>query len=346
MRAVAFEGIGRVAVREVADPRLEEPSDALVRVTASAICGSDLHFLSGKAPIEPGETLGHEAVGVVEAVGDEVVRFSPGDRVVVAFDIVCGRCWFCRRGQTQLCDEFRNLGAGAFGGGLAGAQAERLRVPVADVNLLAVPDGVDDEHALFVGDVLTTGYYAASIAEPESGDSVAVVGCGPVGYACIVSLLAAGVGHVLALDRDPARLALAASAGADPVDIRTCDPQMAVADATQDRGADVVIEAVGRPEAFETAIGAVRRGGTVVVVGMYAGESTEIQLGVYWARALRIVFAGICPIHAWWERSMSEVASGRIDLAAMVSHRLPLERAAEGYALFDSQEATKVVLRP
>jgi threonine dehydrogenase-like Zn-dependent dehydrogenase len=346
VRAVTFEGIGRVAVREVANPRLEEPSDALVRVSASAICGSDLHFLSGKAPIEPGETLGHEAVGVVEEVGDEVVRFSPRDRVVVAFDIVCGRCWFCRGGQTQLCEEFRNLGAGAFGGGLAGAQAERLRVPVADVNLLAIPDAVDDERALFVGDVLTTGYYAASIAEPGSGDSVAVVGCGPVGYACIVSLLAAGVEHVLALDRDPARLALAASAGADPVDVRTCDPQMAVADATQDRGADVVIEAVGRPEAFETAIGAVRRGGTVVVIGMYAGESTEIQLGVYWARALRIVFAGICPIHAWWERSMAEVASGRIDPTAMVSHRLPLERAPEGYALFGSREATKVVLRP
>lgn len=346
MRAVVFEGIGRVAVREVPNPRLEEPDDALVRVSASAICGSDLHFLSGKAPIEPGETLGHEAVGIVEAVGGEVARFSPGDRVVAAFDIVCGRCWFCLRGQTQLCEEFRILGAGAFGGGLAGAQAERLRVPVADVNLLAVPDGVDDERALLVGDVLTTGYYAASIAEPGSGDSVAVVGCGPVGYACIISLVAAGVGRVLALDREPARLALAARAGADPVDVRTCDPQMAVADATQDRGADVVVEAVGRPEAFETAIGAVRRGGTVVVVGMYAGESVEIQLGVYWARALRIVFAGICPIHAWWDRSMSAVASGRIDPAAMVTHRLPLEGAPEGYALFGAREATKVVLRP
>lgn len=346
MRAVVYEGIGRVAIRDVPDPRLEEPDDALIRVSASAICGSDLHFLSGKAPMEPGETLGHEAVGIVEAVGGEVARFSPGNRVVVAFDIVCGRCWFCLGGQTQLCEDFRNLGAGAFGGGLAGAQAERLRVPVADVNLLAVPDGVSDERALFVGDVLTTGYYAASIAEPGPGDSVAVVGCGPVGYACIVSLLAAGVGRVLALDRDPARLALAARAGADPIDVRMCDPQTAVADATKDRGADVVIEAVGRPEAFETAIGAVRRGGTVVVIGMYAGESAEIQLGVYWARALRIVFAGICPIHAWWDRSMAEVASGRIDPAAMVTHRLPLERAPEGYALFHAHEATKVVLRP
>jgi threonine dehydrogenase-like Zn-dependent dehydrogenase len=205
---------------------------------------------------------------------------------------------------------------------------------------------VDDERALFVGDVLTTGYYAASIAEPGEDDSVAVVGCGPVGYACIVSLLAAGVGRVFALDRDPARLALAASAGADAIDVRTCDPEMAVADATQDRGADVVIEAVGRPEAFEAATGAVRRGGTVVVVGMYAGESAEIQLGVFWARAIHIVFAGICPIHAWWERAMAEVVAGRIDPAAMITHRLPLESAPEGYALFGAREAIKVVLRP
>ena len=124
MRAVVFQGMGRVAVGEVPDPRIEDPHDAVVRVTRSAICGSDLHFLHGKAPLEPGETIGHEAVGVVEEVGPDVERFRPGDRVVVAFDIVCGHCWFCRVGQTQLCEDFRSLGAGAFGGGLGGAQAE------------------------------------------------------------------------------------------------------------------------------------------------------------------------------------------------------------------------------
>jgi threonine dehydrogenase-like Zn-dependent dehydrogenase len=182
MRAVVFEDVGRVRLEDLPDPVIEEPGDAVMRVTRSAICGSDLHFFHGKAPMSPGEGIGHEAVGVVEQVGPGVTGFAAGDRVVVAFDIACGACWFCERGQTQLCEDFRNLGAGAFGGGLAGAQAERLRVPVADVNLLRVPDGMDDEAAVFVGDVLTTGWYAASIAEIGPEDTVAVVGLGPVGF--------------------------------------------------------------------------------------------------------------------------------------------------------------------
>ena len=147
MRAVVYEGPDRVAVREVPDARIEERDDAVVRVTLAAICGSDLHFVHGKAPLDPGETIGHEAVGVVEAVGAGVSRFRVGQRVVVSFDIACGTCWFCRAGQTQLCTSFRNLGAGAFGGDLGGAQAELVRVPFADTNLLAVPDALDDEHA-------------------------------------------------------------------------------------------------------------------------------------------------------------------------------------------------------
>jgi threonine dehydrogenase-like Zn-dependent dehydrogenase len=346
VRAVVLEDVGRVAVRELPDPRLEEPGDAVVRVTASSICGSDLHFLHGKVPIEPEDAMGHEAVGVVEAVGPDVTRFSRGDRVVVAFDIVCGRCWFCLRGQSQLCEEFRNLGAGTFGGRLGGAQAELLRVPTADVNLLAIPAGVDDERALFVGDVLTAGFYAAALAAVRPGDRVAVVGCGPLGYACILSLRATGVADVLALERHPSRLSLAEAGGATPIDVRARHPQVAVADATEDRGADVVIEAVGHRDAFETAVDVVRGGGCVVVAGVYAGETTELQLGVWWARALRLIFSGACPVHAWWERSMLEVATGRIDPSTMVSHRLPLQRAQEGYELFASQRATKVVLLP
>jgi threonine dehydrogenase-like Zn-dependent dehydrogenase len=140
-------------------------------------------------------------MGVVEAVGPQVERFARGDRVVVAFDIACGRCWFCRRGQTQLCEDFRNLGAGIFGGGLGGAQAERIRVPCADTNLLAVPDDVDDERALFLGDVLTTGFYGAAISGIGEGDTVAVVGAGPVGFFSVQAALVHGAGQVLALDR-------------------------------------------------------------------------------------------------------------------------------------------------
>lgn len=346
MRAVVFDGVRKVRVTDVADPAIEGPGDAVVRVTRTAICGSDLHFFHGKAPIDPGDVLGHEAVGIVETVGADVERFAPGDRVVVAFNIACGACWFCRRGETQLCDDFRNLGAGAFGGSLAGAQATHVRIPTADVNLLEIPDGMDDERALFVGDILTTGVYAASIAEIEPGSAVAVVGCGPVGFFCIQAARAFGAGRVFAVDLEPGRLELAASVGAVPVNARERHPASALAEATDGRGADVVLEAVGTPSAFESAVGMVRRGGRVVVVGVYAGESVELQLGVYWARALTLRFSGICPVHAWWERAMDEVMRGRIDPSPLISHRLPLEEAADGYALFDRREATKVVLLP
>ena len=341
-----LEGPGRVAVRDVPDPRIEEPGDALVRISSAAICGSDLHFLHGKAPLAQGEVMGHECVGRVDDVGAGVRSFRPGDRVVASFQIACGRCWFCAGGQTQLCETSRTLGAGAFGGGLAGAQAERVRIPSADVNLLAVPGAVPDDRAIFVGDVLATGLYAASLAYSDRVSTVAVIGCGPLGYACILGLRALGARRILALEPDGARRSLASAAGAEAIDVTTRDAQMAVADATEDRGADAVVEAVGRAEAFEAALDVVRRGGTVVVAGVYAGEATELQLGVAWVRALRLVFTGICPVHAWWRRALHEVESGRLDPSPIVSHRLPLEKAPEGYALFDERRATKVLLLP
>lgn len=346
MRAVVFREAGRVEIDDVPEPDIEDPRDAIVRITRSAICGSDLHFFHGKAPLDPGDVIGHEGVGIVERAGPEVSSFARGRRVVVAFDIACGDCWFCRRGQTSLCEDFRNLGAGLFGGGLRGAQAELLRVPNADVNLLAVPDEVGDEAALFVGDALTTGYYAAGIAGIRSGDTVAVVGAGPVGFLTIQASALHGPAEVVAVDVDPARLALAEAAGARPVHARDRNPQSALFERTEGRGADVVIEAVGTPEAFETALQVVRRGGTVVVVGMYTSEVYAAQLGVWWARSLDLRFAGICPVHAWWERAMAEVVARRIDPMPLVSHRLPLEDAQRGYELFASRRATKVLLVP
>jgi len=346
VRAIVFEDRGHVRVADVPEPEVSSPADAIVRVTVTSICGSDLHFFHGKAPIDRGEILGHEAIGVVETVGDGVGRFRPGDRVVASFHIACGRCWFCARGETSLCDDDAVLGAGPFGGGLAGAQAERVRIPNADVNLLAVPDTVDDERALFVGDVLTTGVYAAAIADAATGDTVAIVGIGPVGFCTAQALGAAGVAPVYALDVDPSRVRLAEVAGAIAIDAGTTNPEMALARVTGDRGADVVIEAVGSTSAFGTALGIVRRGGRVVVVGMYAGEVVELQLGVYWARALDVRFAGLCPVHAYWERTMSLVAEGQLDPLPLVSHRLPLEDGPKGYELFDRREATKVLLHP
>jgi threonine dehydrogenase-like Zn-dependent dehydrogenase len=346
MRAVAFQDVEQVAVVDVPDPEVEDPADAVVRVTATAICGSDLHFYKGKAPLYPGDTIGHEAVGLVERVGPDVRAFSPGDRVVVSFDIVCGHCWFCRAGQTSLCEEFRNLGAGPFGGGLAGAQAELVRVPYADTNLLGIPDDLDDEHALFLGDILTTGYYGTAIASIRPEDTVAVVGAGPVGFFAIQGARFQGAGRVLALDMEPERLDLAERVGAVPINVTERNAQMAVSEMTEGRGADVVIEAVGTAAAFESAVEVVRRGGTVSVVGMYVSEQVEIPLGVYWTRALRLLFAGVCPVHAWWDKAMEAVRAGTIDPIPIISHRLPLSDAADGYELFAARKATKVVLQP
>ncbi|MEX0833378.1 MAG: alcohol dehydrogenase catalytic domain-containing protein [Actinomycetota bacterium] len=346
MKAVVYRDVEKLEVADVPDPAIEESDDAVVRVTTAAICGSDLHFYHGKAPLSPGETIGHEGMGFVESVGPDVMGFKDGDRVVVAFDNACGKCWFCRKGQTQLCEDFRTLGAGAFGGSLGGTQAEFVRVPHADTNLLAVPEGMQDERALFVGDGLTTGYYAAGISGINARDTVAVVGAGPVGYFCIQSALLQGAGQVLAVDLEPDRLTLAEKAGATAINASERNPHTAVAEATEGRGADVVIEVVGTPSGFETAVDVVRRGGIVTIAGMYAGETIEIPLGPYWTRTLDLRFTGICPVHTWWDRAMAAVERGDIDPLPIISHTLPLADAPHGYELFDSHEATKVVLKP
>jgi threonine dehydrogenase-like Zn-dependent dehydrogenase len=346
VRAVVYREPDRVEVADVPEPRIEHPRDAIVRVSLSAICGSDLHFFHGKTPLEPGETMGHEAVGVVERVGDAATGVAAGARVVAAFNIACGECWFCRNVQTQLCEDGRILGAGLFGGALGGAQAERVRVPNADVNLLPLSERIDDERAVFLGDVLTTGYHAAEVAQIRPGETVAVVGAGPVGYLAARAALLHDPAEVIAIDLDPDRLALAADAGVVPVDAGARNPQSAVFERTDGRGADVVIEAVGSPAGFERALDVVRRGGRVVVVGVYASEVVPAQLGVWWARAIDVRFTGVCPVHGVWERAMAEVERGRIDPLPLVSHRLSLEEAPKGYELFAERRATKVLLVP
>jgi 2-desacetyl-2-hydroxyethyl bacteriochlorophyllide A dehydrogenase len=346
MRAAVFASERVVRIAEVPQPTIVAPTDAIIRVRRAGICGSDLHFFHGKAPMDPGTVMGHEAVGIVEEVGPAVRDVAVGDRVVTAFHIACGVCWFCRSGQSGLCDEHAILGGGPFGGDLAGAQAQFVRVPVADVNLLRVPEDVDDERALFVGDVATTGVYAARLAAPGPDDVVAVIGAGPVGMCAAMALTADGASRVHLVDRDPARLGLAEASGAVPIDASATSPEMALARLTDGRGADVVVDAVGAPDAYLACLEIVRRGGRVVVVGMYAAETVELQLGVAWIRGLELRFAGETPVQALWGDTMDAVAAGRIDPLPLVSHRLPLEAAAEGYGAFDRREATKVVLDP
>jgi threonine dehydrogenase-like Zn-dependent dehydrogenase len=205
---------------------------------------------------------------------------------------------------------------------------------------------MEDERALFVGDILTTGYCGAAIAGISEGDTVAVIGAGPVGFFAAQSGRLQGASQVQVLDLDAPRLELVERMGFVPVDVSERNPHSAVSELTEGRGADVAIEAVGSTRAFETAQDVVRSGGTIGVVGMYVSETTELQLGVAWTRMLRYVFAGIVPIHAWWDEAMRAVADGRIDPLPVISHTLPLEEAPKGYELFDRREATKVILKP
>jgi threonine dehydrogenase-like Zn-dependent dehydrogenase len=346
MRAVVFAGSGRVEVADVRPPAIEHPADALVRVTRSAICGSDLHFLHGKTPTVPGAVLGHEAVGEVESVGSGVASVRPGQRVAVSFAVACGACWFCAREETNLCEHSAVFGAGPFGGDLAGTQAEMVRVPWADVNLLGVPDAVDDDRAVFAGDVLTTGFHAAALAEARPGDVVAVLGAGPLGWSCAASLRALGVEQVFLLDREPSRLALASALGAVPVHVGARSAESVLAEVTDDRGADVVIDAVGSVEGYRSATTIVRRGGRVVVAGVYAGESVELQLGVAWARALDVRYTGVCPVHRHWREVMQLLEAGTLDPLPLVSDRVRLDDAPAGYDRFDRRLATKVLIEP
>jgi threonine dehydrogenase-like Zn-dependent dehydrogenase len=349
MRAVVYDGAGGVRVDDVAEPKIEEAADAIVKVTRAAICGSDLHILTGKTPGMPdGGVIGHEFVGTVVEHGDSVDGFSPGDRVVGSFLIACGDCGPCAAGRYNFCKHRRALGFGPLTGDLAGSQAEYVRVPQASVNLHPIAGGSDsltDEQALFGGDILTTGFYGAALSEIEQGDVVVVVGAGPVGLFCAAAAKRYSPAQVLVLDMDAHRVDFAREQmGLNAIDVSNGEPKKAVAEATDGAMADVAIEAVGAIPAFETATNCVRDGGRVTVIGVYGLDRYEMPMGLSWVRGLDLRFAGMANVQAHWDEALLAVAAGDVDPLKIVSHRLPLEEAAEGYQLFQAREAMKVVL--
>lgn len=255
MKAVVFHGVGDIRLDDVAEPKLEDPFDAIVRLTASAICGTDLHILRGTlSGMQSGTILGHEGVGVVEEVGKSVRNLRPGDRVVIPSTIACGWCSYCRAGYFAQCDTANPngpLAGSAFYGGPAasgpfdGLQAERARIPFAHANLVKLPDVVTDDQAILLSDIFPTGYFGAESAEIEPGDTVCVFGCGPVGQFAIASALHLGAGRVLAVDRIASRLDAARAQGAEAIDYSVEDPVQVVRDLTGGIGPDRVIDAVG-----------------------------------------------------------------------------------------------------
>jgi 2-desacetyl-2-hydroxyethyl bacteriochlorophyllide A dehydrogenase len=344
MRAVTFQGPNEVRVEEKADPQIGSADEALIRVEASGICGSDLHIYHGRVPVEQGFTVGHEYVGTVLAAGDDVERVAVGDRVLGCFHTACGTCVACLRGDYHRCEKQRTFGHGSHLGDLQGAQAELLLVPRANLTLRRVPEGMSDEAALFAGDVMGTGHHSIAHAGMRSGDTAAVLGLGPVGLCAVQSALAAGAVAVFAIDSVPERLEMAASFGAIPLHLTEEDPKKAVRAATAGRGVDVVVDAVGDPAPLAMAVSLCRDAGVVSGIGAYAGKG-EVPLGLAWLKGLQLRL-GLANVISHVDRVLGLIEAGKLDPVPLVTHHMKLDEAAEAYALYDRREALKIVLTP
>jgi alcohol dehydrogenase len=344
MRAVTFQAPGEVRLDEVADPELLAPDDAIVRVEASGICGSDLHIYHGRVQIEPGFVIGHEFVGEVIAAGDELDRVAVGDRVLGTYATACGECFFCRREEFHKCDESRVYGHGATLGSLQGAQAEQVLVPHANLALRRVPEGLSDDVALFAGDVMGTAFHAIDSRPLAEGETAAILGMGPVGLCAVQAAKAAGASQVIAVDTVEDRLRMADSFGATPVHLTEQDPRGEVKTLTEGRGVDLAVDAVGHPDALDLALRLARKAGTVSATGVYA-ERVEVHMGVLWIKAITLT-SGHANVIKHLDRVLELLSSGELDPSPLVTHHMKLDEAPDAYRVYDNREALKIVLSP
>jgi alcohol dehydrogenase len=342
MRAVLFVGDGAVRVESVADPVLVDPTDALVQVRRSAICGTDLHAVAHAEHVPRGTVLGHEFVGELIEAGPAVQGHRVGDLVVGADFTACGRCWWCRRGDHWECPHRRFFGTGsAFGPALAGAQAELVRVPFADAVLRPVPDGVSLDAAVFLGDTLATGFAAVQRADTRPGDTVAVLGGGPVGQLTSLAAQACGAGVVLVVEPVAERRELAARQGAlgsDPDGARGLLDQV-----TDGRGADVVIDAVGGRGGLDTAFGLVRRRGTIVSVGVHTDSAWPLPVDRAFADELSLRFA-IGDLMRDGEALVALVRSGAVDPTVVASETVELADVPDAYQRMADRRTLKSLI--
>lgn len=335
MKAVVFEKIGKLALADRPMPALLDPRDALVRVTLTTICSSDIHIKHGAVPrAVPGTVLGHEFVGVVEAVGSMVASVKPGDRVAVNVETFCGSCFFCRRGYVNNCQD--ENGGWALGCRIDGGQAEYVRIPYADNGLSRIPDGVSDEQALFVGDLLSTGYWGASMAEIQSGDTVAVIGAGPAGLCTMMCARLFSPGCIAAIDTDEGRLQLAKKQGlADLIlDPRACDAEEEIRRVTGGRGADAVLEVAGGADTFAQAWRIARPNAVVAVVAMYE-ENQVLPLPEMYGKNLIFKTGGVDACRCG--ELLNLIAEGKLDASCLITHRTSFGHIMEAYDVFENK---------
>ena len=377
MKAVVYEGARSLAVKDVPDAAVQGPLDAVIRITTTNICGSDLHMYEGRTSVEEGKVLGHENMGIVEEVGPGVERISVGDRVSVPFNIACGTCRNCNQGWTSFClrtNPVDGVDGAAYGyanmGPYDGGQAELLRVPYADFNLLELPPGTDFERDFaMLSDIFPTGYHGTELAEVGPGDSVAVFGAGPVGLMAAHSCWLRGASQVFVVDKEPDRLALAAKYDAIPVDLSQGDPVEQIMDATDGRGVDRGVECVGwqahdptgeeHPEmVLDNLVNVVRAAGSIGVVGVYVPQDPGLddpagidrvgwQYGTFFTKGQRMG-TGQAPVKRYNRQLRDLIITGRATPGLITSHEVGLDQAVDAYERFDRREDgwTKVLLHP
>jgi alcohol dehydrogenase len=331
MKAIVYHGPGQKALEEVPDPTIQVDTDAIVRVDAVTICGTDLHILKGDVPaVTDGRILGHEAVGTVEAVGSSVTTVRPGDRVLVSCITSCGRCRFCRDGRYGLCT---GGGSWILGHRIDGTQAEFVRVPFADTSTHLVPDGVADEAVLMLADICPTSYEVGVLnGRVRPGDTVAVVGAGPIGLAAMLTARLFSPSHIVAIDLADGRLEAAKAFGATvQVQSQLEDPVQVVQELTDGLGADTVIEAVGVPETFELCTKLVRPGGVVANIGVH-GRPATLHLEDLWIKDVTIT-TGLVDTYST-PTLLELIRTGQLDVSGFVTHRFPFEGFLDAYDTF------------
>jgi threonine dehydrogenase-like Zn-dependent dehydrogenase len=377
MKAVVFHDVGDIRLDDVADPVIQEPTDAVVRITAAAICGTDLHFIRGTVPdMQPGTILGHEGVGIIEALGDDVRNLKVGDRVIIPSTIACGNCSYCRAGYFSQCDVVnphgKQAGTSFFGGPKGtgpfhGLQAEKARIPYAHIGLIKIPQAISDDQAIAMSDIFPTAWFGAQMAEIRDGDSVAVFGCGPVGLFTIVSAKLMGAGRVFAIDGLADRLERARELGAECINFEKEDPVQTLHRLTDGIGVDRAVDAVGidanhahqahsqtqwQPgdapaQALQWAIEGLAKAGTLSIIGVYPPGFDTFPIGAAMNKNLTMNM-GNCHHRKYIPKLIEMTLAGRVDPAKILTQKEPLTDAIEAFKSFDKRESgwIKVKLMP
>lgn len=377
MKALTYGGVRTIEYKEVADPSIEKPDDLIVKITSTAICGSDLHLIHGMIPKMPtGFILGHEAMGIVEETGPDIRRLKKGDRVIIPFPVACGHCWYCEHDLWSQCDESNAHGevGGIFGyselfGGYDGGQAEYLRVPYGNVGPKLVPEDLTDEQLLFLTDILPTSYWGTIVnGGVKPGDTVVVLGCGPVGLLAQKWAAYAGAKRIIAVDQVEYRLKHAQNFNhVETINLDDFENTGEYIKEITNGGADVVIDCVGMDgkmsmieriesmlklqggskSAIEISAQAVRKGGTVSIVGVYGAKYNLFPFGDFFSRNVTLKM-GQCPAHSYVEPILSLIQRGLFDARDIITHQIPLSQGSYGYEIFDHklEDCIKVILKP